>query len=255
MTNDALATRPRGARDKGRKRGTKHFVRDVLIILLIAIIISFLIKTYLVRSFYIPSASMENTLQIDDRIVVNELEPALIPVQRGDIVVFRDPGGWLPSKNQVAQNPIVAGIDWALSLVGLSASDANDHLIKRVIGLPGDHVTCCTSLGQITINGAPIHEPYVLLPPGQTAVSHDPFDVVVPPKFLWVLGDSRYNSKDSRYNRERPGGGFVPIDNVVGRAIFVSWPISRWKWLDNYADAFSKVGSPDGGVPSAAAPH
>lgn len=243
MTEDTLPTRTdRAAADKRRKqRSVKLFIRDILIIFVVAVLVSFLIKTFVVRSFYIPSASMENTLQINDRIIVNELEPNLIPIQHGDVVVFRDPGGWLPPTLPTNQNPIAAAWDAALSFVGLSAPDSNDHLIKRVIGLPGDHVTCCNALGQMSVNGVPLKEPYVLLPPGSQAVSGITFDVTVPKGSLWVMGDNRYNSADSRYHVNDPGKGFVPISNVVGRAFVISWPVSRWTWLDNYPDVFRGV--------------
>ena len=143
MTEDTLPTRTdRAAADKRRKqRSVKLFIRDILIIFVVAVLVSFLIKTFVVRSFYIPSASMENTLQINDRIIVNELEPSLIPIQHGDVVVFRDPGGWLPPTPADQPEPASPPPwDAALSFVGLSAPDSNDHLIKRVIGLPGDHV-------------------------------------------------------------------------------------------------------------------
>ena len=242
MTDDAPATRTRNTQTSGRKRGAKYLVRDVLVIFVVAIICSFLIKTYIVRSFYIPSGSMENTLRIDDRVIVNELVPAVFPVERGDIVVFKDPGGWLPEKKPVVLNPIAAGFDWVLSLVGISGSDANDHLIKRVIGVAGDHVACCSPTGQITINGSPIYEPYLLLPAGQTTASATPFDVVVPPESLWVMGDNRNNSRDSRVHPDDPDGGFVRMNKVVGRAIFVSWPLWHWTWLDNYPDVFRGAG-------------
>jgi signal peptidase I len=243
MTEDTLPTRTdRAAADKRRKqRSVKLFIRDILIIFVVAVLVSFLIKTFVVRSFYIPSASMENTLQINDRIIVNELEPNLIPIQHGDVVVFRDPGGWLPPSLPTNQNPIAAAWDAALSFVGLSAPDSNDHLIKRVIGLPGDHVTCCNALGQMSVNGVPLKEPYVLLPPGSQAVSGITFDVTVPKGSLWVMGDNRYNSADSRYHVNDPGKGFVPIGNVVGRAFVISWPVDRWTWLDNYPDVFRGV--------------
>jgi len=217
------------------------FFRDLLIIFVVALLISFLIKTFLVRSFYIPSGSMENTLLVNDRIIVNELEPKLMPIQRGDVIVFRDPGGWLLPQAAVPQNPVAAGLDGLLSVIGLSAPDSNDHLIKRVIGLPGDHVSCCNVLGQLSVNDVPLSEPYVNLPAGATAVSKDNFDVVVPANSLWVMGDNRYNSKDSRYNGDTPGKGFVPIDNVVGRALVISWPSSRWTWLDDYPEVFRGV--------------
>lgn len=243
MTDNSLHSRSDRleSETKRKKRSVALFIRDLLIIFVVALLISFLIKTYLIRSFYIPSGSMENTLLINDRIIVNELEPKLVPIGHGDVVVFRDPGGWLLPQAPVQQNPIVAGLDWTLSLVGLSAPDSNDHLIKRVIGLPGDHVTCCNALGQMSVNGIPLSEPYILLPPGETKASGDDFDVVVPRNSLWVMGDNRYNSKDSRYNGDTPGKGFVPIDNVVGRALVISWPLTRWTWLDDYPEVFSGV--------------
>lgn len=233
-------------RRRSQKKGALLFLRDVLVIFVVALLVSFLIKTFLVRSFFIPSSSMEQTLQIDDRILVNELVPDLVGVQRGDVVVFRDPGGWLPPSAEVEQPPLVAAVDWVFSAVGLSASDSDDHLIKRVIGLPGDHVVCCNTLGQMTVNGVPLNEPYVTLPAGVATVSKDAFDVTVPDNSLWVMGDNRYNSKDSRYNREQPGNGFVPIDNVVGRAFVVSWPSSHWGWLDNHPSVFAGIRDPEG---------
>jgi signal peptidase I len=217
------------------------FVRDVLVIFAIAIVVSFVVKTFLVRSFFIPSASMEQTLVIDDRVIVNELVPEIVPISRGDIVVFTDPGGWLPATVPAPVNPVVVATEWVLSLFGLASPDSNDHLIKRVIGLPGDTVACCTPNGEITINGVPVPEPYVTLPAGETRASGIDFSVTVPADSLWVMGDNRYNSKDSRYNTDQPGGGFVPVSNVVGRAFVVSWPMSRWAWLGNYPDNFQGV--------------
>src|SRR5665213_1590794 len=207
MTEESVPTRSdRVARERhGRRRSMKFFVRDILIIFVVAIVVSFLIKTFVVRSFYIPSASMENTLQINDRIIVNELEPGLVPISHGDVVVFRDPGGWLPPQPPSNENPVAAAIDTALTFIGLSAADSNNHLIKRVIGLPGDHVTCCNALGQISVNGVPLKEPYILLPPGQSKAATLAFDVTVPKGELWVMGDNRYNSQDSSRNQGLTG--------------------------------------------------
>lgn len=243
MTDNILPSRSHRLESDSprKKRGVAIFLRDLLIIFVVALLISFLIKTFLVRSFYIPSGSMENTLLVNDRIIVNQLEPGLVPVSRGDVVVFRDPGGWLPPQVPLEQNPIVAALDWTMSVVGLSAPDSNDHLIKRIIGLPGDHVVCCNALGQMTVNDVPLNEPYVLLPEGQTSASQDAFDVVVPDDSLWVMGDNRYDSLDSRYHPNTPGKGFVPMDNVVGRALVISWPLERWSWLDDYPDVFRGV--------------
>jgi signal peptidase I len=241
MTNDTVRRALRPRRDDGKKRGIGTFVRDVLVIFLAALLISFLIKTFLIRSFYIPSGSMEQTLQINDRIIVNELVPDLVDVKRGDVVVFTDPGGWLDGTAPISTttgNPVSDGISWFLTLVGLGAQDSNDHLIKRVIGLPGDTVECCNDFGQMSVNGVPLDEPYVNLPPGETRVSADDFSVTVPADSLWVMGDNRYNSKDSRYNGATPSKGFVPMSDVVGRAFVISWPTERWTWLGDYPDVF-----------------
>jgi signal peptidase I len=234
-------------RARRKNRGALLFVRDLLIIFLAAILISFLVKTFLIRSFFIPSESMRETLQVHDRIIVNELVPNLVPIDRGDVVVFKDPGGWLMPTPPIVQNPISAAADWLLALVGLSAPDSNDHLIKRVIGLPGDHVTCCNALGQMSVNDVPLKEPYIVVPDGETRASKDDFDTTVPAGSLWVMGDNRYNSKDSRYNGSTPGKGYVPIDHVVGRAFVVSWPVAHWQWLSDYPETFGGVPDADDG--------
>lgn len=241
MPADDVSAAPRR---HSRRRGALLFLRDIVIIFVVALLVSFLVKTFLVRSFYIPSASMEETLQIDDRILVNQLVPDLVGLERGDVVVFRDPGGWLPPSPDPDVPPLTAAADWVLSLVGLSASDSDDHLIKRLIGMPGDHVVCCNTLGQMTVNDVPLSEPYVTLPAGTTDVSELAFDVVVPDNSVWVMGDNRYNSRDSRYNREQPGNGFVPVDNVVGRAFVISWPTANWGWLDNHPEVFAGIPGP-----------
>ncbi|WP_295119461.1 signal peptidase I [uncultured Leifsonia sp.] len=235
MTDSSQTVRPRRS---ARTTGWKALLRDVVIIFVVAVLVSFLIKTFVARSFYIPSGSMENTLQINDRIIVNELQPKVFPLQRGDVVVFKDPGGWLPPAAPSTGNPIQKGIGAVLDFVGLGASDSDQHLVKRLIGLPGDHVTCCNALGQMSVNGVPLKEPYVLLPPGQQAVSGKPFDVTVPAGKIWVMGDNRYNSADSRYHMDDPTKGFVPLSDVVGRAFVISWPVSHWSWLDNYPETF-----------------
>jgi signal peptidase I len=243
MTEETLTSRSDRAVTAAarRKRSTLLFLRDLLVIFVVAVLVSFLIKTFLIRSFFIPSQSMEQTLVQDDRIIVNQLEPEMTSISRGDVVVFKDPGGWLPARVETPQPPLIAAVDWFLAFVGLSAPDSNDHLVKRVIGLPGDHVICCNALGQMSVNGVPLDEPYVALPPGESKVSRDDFDEVVPDDSLWVMGDNRYNSKDSRYNGETPLKGFVPIENVVGRAFVVSWPVGHWSWLGNYPEVFAGV--------------
>jgi signal peptidase I len=245
---DLVAGRRKDRDRKGNKRPPRTplqsflvFVRDVVVILVIAISVSFVVKTFLIRSFFIPSASMEQTLQIDDRVIVNELVPDMMPVQHGDVIVFKDPGGWLTATAPASKGPIGDGIDWVLSLVGLASPDNSEHLIKRVIGLPGDTVKCCTPNGELTINGVAINEPYISLPPGEDRASSVDFSVTVPADSLWVMGDNRDNSKDSRFNTDKPGHGFVATSDVTGRAFVISWPVSRWTWLSNYSDSFAEV--------------
>ncbi|MER7796100.1 signal peptidase I [Microbacterium sp. NPDC096154] len=230
------ATAPR------RSRGWLSFLRDVVVIVVIAVLVSFLVKTFVVRSFFIPSASMEDTLIVDDRILVDEITPDWAGYSRGDVVVFQDPGGWLDPVPQPQHTPLEAGVDWLLSLVGLSASDSDDHLVKRIVGLPGDHVVCCNALGQITVNDVPIDEMgYIKLPPGSSEASKDPFDVTVPAGALWVLGDNRNLSRDSRYNTDQPGDGFVPLDHVVGKVFLRTWPFDRFGAVDGHHEVFAGV--------------
>ncbi len=240
-TDPPTRERPRGR--GSRRNGVVLFLRDLAIILVAAIVISFLVKTFLVRSFYIPSSSMEDTLRINDQIIVNELVPRVVGIEYGDVIVFTDPGGWLvgtPARNVDA---FTGAVEWVLSIVGLAAPDSNDHVIKRVIGLPGDTVVCCTPTGQLTVNGLPLDEPYIEVPEGQINATRSEFEVTVPEGSLWVMGDNRYNSADSAYHYTRgdSGNAFVPIENVVGRAVVISWPISRWSGLDRYEATFSGV--------------
>ena len=236
------AKRRRLTSDKKRRASSVTlFLRDVLIIFVAAIVISVGIKTFLVRSFYIPSSSMENTLQRDDRIIVNQLIPGMFPVDHGDVVVFKDPGGWLTPEPVPDRPAFVEAVDWVLGVVGLSAPDSNDHLVKRVIGLPGDTVECCNAVGQVSVNGVSINEPYLKLRDGERRASGTDFSVVVPDDSLWVLGDNRYDSCDSRCNMSGPSGGFVPLANVVGKAFVITWPLNHWSGLDNYPNTFAGV--------------
>jgi signal peptidase I len=215
--------------------------RDVAVIFVVAVLASFLLKTFVVRSFYIPSASMENTLHVNDRIIVNELIPKLTAVQRGDVVVFRDPGGWLPEAARTESDPFASAAEAALSFVGLSAQDSGQYLVKRVIAVAGDRVTCCNALGQLTVDGSPLSEPYAVVPSAGANAATRSFDVVVPADSIWVMGDNRYNSRDSSLNQELPGNGFVPLKDVVGKAVAITWPIGRWALVDSYPATFDGI--------------
>lgn len=235
-SGDGTADHPGDATQdaKNADRGFGAWLKEIATIVVIALVLSFLIKTFLFRAFFIPSGSMEETLEIDDRIFVNQLVPQPFDLQRGDVVVFRDADGWLPP--QVEQS--VGFVKEALIFIGLAPDESQQHLVKRVIGLPGDHVICCDADGRITVNGEPLDEPYLF--PGANP-SDVPFDVIVPEDSVWVMGDHRNASADSRANRDKPGEGFVDIEDIEGKAAVIAWPLDRIGFLGNYPDVFAGV--------------
>lgn len=224
-------------RKRQRRGGILGFLRDLIIILIVAFVVSFLLKTFLVRSFYIPSQSMEQTLQVNDRILVNQLVPDMVGVQRGDIVVFKDPGGWLHPSSALPPK----GFEKVLQAVGLAADTSDEYVVKRVIGVGGDRVSCCDAEGRVMVNGVSLDEPYAVIPEGETRASAIDFDVEVPEGSVWVMGDNRYQSKDSRYNQDQPGKGFVPEEEIVGRAFLLNWPLSHFGWLGTPEGTFTGV--------------
>lgn len=214
------------------------WLKETAIIVVSALVLSMLIKTFLMQAFFIPSESMENTLAVGDRVLVTKLAPGPLDVSRGDIVVFRDPGGWLVPNGEPRPTGWRGVAVDALTFVGLLPQDSGEHLIKRVIGLPGDTVECCDAQGRVTVNGVPIDEPYLA---GGVTPSDLEFSVVVPEDSLWVMGDNRRNSQDSRYKMGDPGGGSIPMANVVGVAFVTVWPAHRWGALRNPGSTFAEV--------------
>ena len=196
---------------------------DIPVTIAVALGVVLLITTFLVKPFSIPSGSMEDTLQVGDRVLVNRAVFKVRDVERGDVVVFDGSGSFVPPQVAPDRDPITGALVWVGQSFGLVAPDSTDF-IKRVIGTGGDRVTCCDAQGQLTVNGAPLVEDYLF--PGD-APSLQPFDVEVPDGMLWVMGDHRSASADSRSHMGDPGGGFVPESSVVGRAMAVVWPISR----------------------------
>ena len=196
---------------------------DIPVTIAVALGVVLLITTFLVKPFSIPSGSMENTLQVGDRVLVNRAVFKVRDVERGDVVVFDGSGSFVPPQVAPDRDPITGALVWVGQSFGLVAPDSTDF-IKRVIGTGGDRVTCCDAQGQLTVNGASLVEDYLF--PGD-APSLQPFDVEVPDGMLWVMGDHRSASADSRSHMGDPGGGFVPESSVVGRAMAVVWPISR----------------------------
>ncbi|MBT2568313.1 signal peptidase I [Arthrobacter sp. ISL-85] len=212
------------------------WLKEIATVVVIAVVLSFLIKTFLFRAFFIPSESMVNTLDVDDRIFVNLLVPEPFALSRGDVVVFRDTKGWLPPAPAKTQGPFTWVQD-GLTFVGLLPDNSEQHLVKRVIGLPGDHVVCCDAGGKLTINGTAVDEAYIN--PAEVPQVRN-FDVTVPEGKVWVMGDNRNHSADSRAHMETDGG-FVDLKDLEGKAAVIAWPLNRIKTLDNYPDVFKNV--------------
>jgi signal peptidase I len=227
------------------------FAKELFVVVVGAVIVASLIRALVGQMFLIPSSSMENTLLISDRVVVEKISS----VKRGQVVVFADPGGWLTG-TVIHQR---GRFGKALEFVGVLPDTATEHLIKRVIGMPGDHVICCDRQGRISVNGQALDERGYLYtdPDGSQASPSDiPFDVVVPSKRIFVMGDNRSDSRDSRchLNDEVPGtsrgeNAFVSTDLVVGRALGVLWPVADAKRLRT-PDTFASVGSGDSPAPA-----
>jgi signal peptidase I len=200
------------------------------LLILGAFLVAFIVKTFLVQAFYIPSGSMENTLQVGDRVLVNKVVYHLRPVERGDVIVFDGTGSFVIGDIiEVERSPIEMVGRILGEVVGLAPPRDTDF-IKRVVGVGGDRVVCCDEQGRITVNGVPLDEGDYLY--GNNAPSKQPFDVLVPAGTLWVMGDHRAASADSRSHMGDPGGGFVPADRVIGRAFAVVWPLGNAQLLE-----------------------
>nr|WP_312875563.1 signal peptidase I [Allocatelliglobosispora scoriae] len=235
-----------GRRRKRRGGRRMPLWQEIPLLLIIALGLAVLVRTFFFQAFFIPSGSMEDTLRRDDRVIVNKLSYEFGDPERGDVIVFKGPDNWVPENAVDPNSSFFTRLGRGLGdLVGISQPGEKDF-IKRVIGLPGDHVSCCDVKGRIYVNGIPIDEPYVTstkdanLDTAKTPGRCGPraFDeVTVEPGMLFVMGDHRLVSQDSRCQ------GQVPIENVIGPAFSIVWPVSRWNGLD-VGDTFSKV--PDG---------
>lgn len=208
------------------KKGS--LLREVPVIVIAALVVSVLVKTFLIHFFYIPSGSMQNTLQIGDRIGVNKLATYFSDIKRGEVVVFKDPDNWLGAAPVESNMGITGVIHRGLVDVGILPDPATQYLIKRTIGVGGDHVQCCDSKGRLIVNGVSINEPYIF---AGNKPSDTQFNVTVPKGYIWVMGDHRGASADSRFHTEDIHKGMVPLSDVVGRAEFVVWPINHLAFL------------------------
>lgn len=224
-----------------RRGGPVSWLKETALVLVSALVLSLLVKTFLVQAFWIPSQSMHDTLIEKDRILVSKLVPGPLDLHRGDVVVFKDPGSWLKTPPAPPASGAQRVVNDVLTFVGLRPVDAGQHLVKRVIGLPGDRVECAGPGEPVTVNGVPLDEPYLAL--GATPSSME-FHVTVPEDSLWVMGDNRDHSEDSRYHQDQPGGGAVPMSNVVGVAFVIVWPADRWTVLRNPGATFVDVPDP-----------
>jgi signal peptidase I len=230
----------RARRSKGRHRRLKQ--RNPLLSLLVemttvtvlALVITVVLRLFVAEAFYVPSESMYDTLTTNDRILAEKVSYLHRDVQRGDIIVFKDPGNWLNEEQKPPGTLRQIG-----EFVGILPRSGEGHLVKRVIGIAGDRVICCDRSGRIMVNKIPLDEQEYLLKDAKPSLQ--PFDVVVPPRSLWVMGDNRAESADSRAHMGGPGGGFVPVDNVVGRACCVIWPSDRMTML-RPPETFKKPG-------------
>jgi signal peptidase I len=210
--------------ERAKSRRSLPVWAETILLLVLALVVSAIVKTFFVQMFFVPSGSMRPLFVDDDRILVEKISYWNSPVHRGDVVVFDDPGGrWLGAEGAQKLTPVQK----ALSEVGLYPTGG--HLVKRVIGVGGDRVKCCDAKGRMTVNGVPLDEKSYIA--RGAAPSDRPFDVTVPKGRLWVMGDNRGNSEDSRFHQDLPGGGTVPEKDVVGKVWAIVWPLDRMKRL------------------------
>lgn len=215
------------AKGKAKRKQRGSFLRELPILVVIALALALIIKTYAFQAYFIPSGSMQNTLAIGDKVLVNKIVYHLRSIHRGDVVVFNGQGSWNPGPPPSTPNPFDRLYHAVIGLFG--AAPGQTDYIKRVIGIPGDHVACCDPRGRVTVNGVPLNEKSYLYPGNAPSAMH--FSITVPPGRLWVMGDHRAVSDDSRDHEGFPGGGSVPENEVVGRAFWIVWPPSRWRIL------------------------
>jgi signal peptidase I len=168
---------------------------------------------------------MQNTLQIQDRVAVNKVPFISKSIHRGDVIVFRDPANWLPPVAPESGNVVVRSVREALTFTGVLPNPAKQFLVKRVIGVAGDHVICCDASGALTINGKKTNEPYIFA--GNKPSEMD-FNVTVPEGKVWVMGDHRGASADSRYHQDDVNNGMVPVSKITGRVYAIIWPFKNF---------------------------
>ena len=220
------------------KKGS--LLREIPVIAVSAIVVSLIVKTFFIHFFFIPSGSMENTLQVGDRIAVNKFANYFSDIKRGEVVVFRDPAQWLGVAPTETGSRAVVFAKEALVAVGILPDPAKQYLIKRVVGVGGDHIICCDTKGHLIVDGKSVNEPYIF---AGNAPSDSKFDITVPKGYIWVMGDHRGASADSRFHTDDIHKGMVPLSYVTGRAVAVVWPLNHIKFLSSGHD-LSQIPTP-----------
>jgi signal peptidase I len=211
-------------KDKNKKRPSLG--RELLTVVGTALVLSILVRTFLIQAFYVPSASMEETLQENDRIIVSKISTRFTGIDRSNVIVFHDPGGWL---GEGFPNPYDTPVGRVLQAVGIVPSNSGNDLVKRVIGVANDKIECCDASGRVTVNGVAIADSYI-----KEGITSDQvtFSVLVPEGYVFVMGDNRGNSEDSRFHLDK-NNGMVPIEEIIGRVAMRIWPVSRIGGIEN----------------------
>ena len=208
------------AENETKQKKSGSFFRESLVVVISALVLSVVVRTFIFQAFYVPSESMENTLMINDRIVVSKISTRMTGVNRGDVIVFHDPNHWL---GDAYTDPYNSKFGHILQFIGIVPSNSGRDLVKRVIGVGGDRVECCDADGKIMLNSLTLNEPYIK-PGSLTDQVH--FSVIVPQGSVFVMGDNRANSEDSRFHLN-VDNGMVPVEDIVGRVSAKVWPFER----------------------------
>ncbi|MEV0680462.1 signal peptidase I [Actinosynnema sp. NPDC050436] len=257
---DAESTPDSASAGKGKKKKKAPLWRELLVLLGTALVLTVLIQTFIARVYVIPSASMEQTLHgctspcFGDRVLVDKLVYDFTDIEPGDVVVFRGPPAWTANDFQSTRsdNPVVRVFQSGLSLIGLAPPDERDF-VKRVIAVGGQTVECCDEQHRVKVDGKPLDEPYVYWQPGTSPADNRPFEPVkVPDGTLWVMGDNRMNSTDSRYQGDGGPSGAVPESDVIGKARAIVLPPSRWSGIGDHDPQAVALGAPawQSGIPA-----
>jgi signal peptidase I len=211
---------------KAKDKKRPSLGRELVTVVGTALILSILVRTFLVQAFYVPSASMKDTLQENDRIIVSKISTRLTGIDRSNVIVFHDPGGWL---GEGFPNPYDTPVGRVLQAIGIVPSNSGNDLVKRVIGVANDRVECCDLEGRITVNGIANDASFT-----KDGVTSDQvtFSVLVPEGNVFVLGDNRGNSEDSRFHLDK-NNGMVPVEEIIGRVSMRIWPIGRIGGIEN----------------------